>query len=504
MRVVMAASEMVPYAKTGGLADVIGALPRALSRLGIDVTVVLPKYQSITAQRFPLRRTEWVLQVPVSSQTVNAVVLQSELDDQIPVYLIEADQYFARPGLYGTPDGDYLDNAERFAFFGRAIPALLQRLGAPDVLHCHDWQTALAPVFLRTDPSRYPDLAGVRTVLTVHNLGYQGQFWHFDWHLLNIEWRYFTADWLEFYGKINYLKGGLVCADAITTVSPTYAKEIQTAELGHGLDGVLVAHRKTLTGILNGVDYSEWSPEHDPHIAAPYSADDLSGKAACKADLQTAAGLPLDSTVPVIGIVSRLVDQKGFDLIAVIAPRLLRKRVQIIVLGSGEVRYQDLLLSLQRQFKKRLAVQVGFDNVLAHKIEAGSDMFLMPSRYEPCGLNQMYSLRYGTLPIVHATGGLEDTIIEFNPRSGQGTGFKFAAYTADALMTCISRALRSYRNAPGWNTAMRNAMLADFSWEHSAEAYADLYKRLSAEGSLDGGLRNGRAADILHSARFVR
>jgi starch synthase len=480
MRVVMASSEVVPYAKTGGLADVVGALPRALRRLGVDVAVIMPKYRSITAERFPLRRTDWMLQVPVSSQTVTAGVLQSELDDEVPVYLVEADQYFARAGLYGTPDGDYLDNAERFAFFSRSIPALLQHLGAPDVLHCHDWQTALAPVFLRTDVSRYPGLEQVRSVLTVHNLGYQGLFWHFDWHLLNIDWRYFTADWLEFYGKINYLKGGLVSADAITTVSPTYAQEIQTAEFGHGLDGVLVARRQALTGILNGVDYEDWSPENDPHIAARYSVDDLTGKAACKADLQAAVGLPVDPKVPLIGIVSRLADQKGFDLLAAVAPQLLRKRLQVVVLGSGDARYQDLFLDLAGQFKKRLAVRIAFDNTLAHKIEAGSDMFLMPSRYEPCGLNQMYSLRYGTIPVVHATGGLQDTIVDFHARSGDGTGFKFTDYTAEAMSACIERALHVYRAEKSWSTLMRNAMHADFSWDRSAAAYADLYQRVCA------------------------
>ncbi len=480
MRVVMAASEVVPYAKSGGLADVVGALPRALQRLGIEVAVIMPKYRSITPERFPLRRTDWRLQVPVSSQTVTAGVLQSELDDQVPVYLVEADQYFARAGLYGTADGDYLDNAERFAFFGRAIPALLQHLGAPDILHCHDWQTALAPVFLRADLTRYPDLPRVRTVLTVHNLGYQGLFWHFDWHLLNLDWRYFSSEWLEFFGKINYLKGGIVCADAITTVSPTYAQEIQTPEFGHGLDGVLVARRQALSGILNGVDYEDWSPEHDAYIAAPYSADDLAGKATCKADLQAVVGLPVDPTAPLIGIVSRLADQKGFDLLAAIAPQLLRKRLQVVVLGSGDALYQDLFLELQRRFKKRLAVRIAFDNALAHKIEAGSDMFLMPSRYEPCGLNQMYSLRYGTIPVVRATGGLQDSVVEFDARRGEGTGFKFMEYTGEALMACVEHALRTFRNATAWGTLTRNAMHADFSWDRSALAYAELYRRITA------------------------
>jgi len=478
MRVVMAASEAVPFAKTGGLADVVGALPRALKRLGVDISVVLPAYRSISGDRFNVQRTSRTVQVPLSKETVSAGVLQTEMEGGIPVYLIEADQYFGRTGLYGTPDGDFLDNAARFAFFARAVPALFQQLGAPDVVHCHDWQTALIPVFLRTDAARYPDLAKVRTVLTIHNLGYQGLFWHFDWHLLNIDWRYFAPEYLEFYGKINYLKGGIVCADAITTVSPTYAKEIQTPEFGCGLEGVLVARRQALTGILNGVDYDEWSPTQDRFIAAGYSAADLAGKATCKADLQTTVGLPVEADVPLIGIVSRLADQKGFDLLAQIAPNLLRKRLQIVVLGSGDATHQERFQELAQHSKKHLAVRIAFDNALAHKIEAGSDMFLMPSRYEPCGLNQIYSLRYGTIPIVRATGGLEDTIIDFDPTSTRGTGFKFTDYAPEALLACIERALHAYKQPALWRPLIRNAMQADFSWDRSAEAYVGLYRDL--------------------------
>jgi starch synthase len=479
MRVVMAASEAVPYAKTGGLADVVGALPAALRRLGIEVSIIIPGYSSIPRQRFAFDATGWVLQVPVSKQIVTCDVRRFVAPSGVAVYAIGADQYFARPGLYGTPDGDYLDNAERFAFFARATLAVLPRLGPVDVLHCHDWQTALAPVFVRADAERYPELRQLRTVLTVHNIGYQGLFWHFDWHLLNIDWCYFTPDYLEFYGKINYLKGGIVCADAITTVSPTYAREIQTAEFGYGLDGVLVARRAALSGILNGVDYSEWSPEHDTFISARYSAADLAGKAACKADLQAEVGLPVEAKVPLIGIVSRLADQKGFDLLAEIVPVLLRKRVQIVVLGSGDAQYQELFQALGRRFKKRLAVRIAFDNALAHKIEAGSDMFLMPSRYEPCGLNQIYSLRYGTIPIVRATGGLEDSIVGFDEATGGGTGFKFVDYTPAALLACIERAMQAYRRPTVWQRLMRTAMQADFSWDRSAAAYVDLYRQLT-------------------------
>jgi starch synthase len=479
MRVVMATSECVPFAKTGGLADVAGALPHALRRLGVETCVIMPAYRSAASARLPQQRTEWQLQVPVSGRTVTAGVLQSRTEGGVPVYLIEADQYFAREGLYGTPDGDYLDNAERFTFFSRAVVGLSMLLGRVDVLHCHDWETALAPVFLRADASRYPGLENVRTVLTIHNLGYQGLFWHFDWHLLNLDWRYFTPDWLEFYGKINYLKGGIVCADAITTVSPTYAAEIQTPELGCGLEGVLAARRAALVGILNGADYSEWNPEHDRYIIQHYSATDLRGKAACKADLQASVGLSVNPKVPLIGIVSRLAAQKGFDLLGEVAPRLLSKQLQVVVLGSGEAEYQELLSTLARKHPKRLALRIAFDNALAHKIEAGSDMFLMPSRYEPCGLNQIYSMRYGTIPVVRATGGLQDTVTDIDAATGAGTGLKFSDYTGAALLACIERALHAYRTPKRWQQLIQNAMRADFAWDQSAQAYADLYRRLT-------------------------
>jgi starch synthase len=476
MRVVMAASEAVPYAKTGGLGDVVGALPLALRRLGIEVAIVLPGYGSINAQRFGLQPADWPLAVPVSNRTVHAGVLRGRLDDGISVYCIDAPQYFARPFLYGTPDGPYPDNAERFAFFSRAVLALAAQLGAPDVLHCHDWQTALAPVFLRADAARYPTLAAVRTVMTIHNLAYQGLFWHLDWHLLNLDWRYFTPGSLEFYGKINYLKGGIVFADAITTVSPTYAREIQTPAFGCGLEGVLAARRRVLSGILNGVDYDEWNPERDAAIAAPYTADDRRGKAACKADLQARMSLPANRHVPVIGIVSRLTAQKGWDLVAAIAPQLLRQHVQLVVLGSGETGYEQLVRRLARRHPQHVAARIAFDDRLAHQIEAGSDLFLMPSRYEPCGLNQMYSLRYGTIPIVHRTGGLADSVLPFDPDTSAGTGFTFAEYTPAALLACIETALHTYQRPDAWAALIGNAMRADFSWERSAGAYAQLYR----------------------------
>jgi len=480
MRVLMAASEAVPYVKTGGLGDVLGGLPRALRRLDVDVALVLPAYGTIDQQRFGLQRTALTLAVPLSGRTVSAGVLQTSSDGAVPAYFIDAPQYFARPFPYGTADGDYLDNAERFAFFARAVLALADRLGAPDILHCHDWQAALTPAFLRADAARYPGLARTRTVMTIHNMGFQGLFWHLDWHLLDLPWTYFTPRGLEFYGKINYLKGGIVFADAVTTVSPTYAREIQTAALGYGLEGVLAARCDQLSGILNGVDYDEWSPERDTAIAAPYTATDRSGKAACKADLQATMQLPVEPHVPLIGVVSRLTEQKGFDLVTAIAPQLLAERVQLVVLGTGERRYEEPLLELARTHPAHVAVRVAFDNVLAHKIEAGSDLFLMPSHYEPCGLNQIYSLRYGTLPIVHATGGLEDSIVAFDRDHASGTGFKFTAHTPAALLTCIEEALSTYRLPVMWNALIDNAMRADFSWARSATAYQTLYAQVGA------------------------
>jgi len=481
LRILMAASEAVPYIKTGGLGDVLGGLPRALRRLGVEVALALPAYGTIDAARFALQPTGLTLSVPLSGRSVTANVLShAPGEGGIPTYFIDAPQYFARPSLYGTPDGPYLDNAERFAFFARAVLALAEQLGAPDVLHCHDWQAALAPVFLRADAARYPDLAGVRTVMTIHNIAFQGTFWHLDWHLLSLPWTYFTPQALEFYGKINYLKGGIIFADAVTTVSPTYAREIQTPAFGSGLEGVLAARHDAVSGIMNGVDYDEWSPEHDAAIAAPYTVADRGGKAACKADLQAAMQLPVEPRVPVIGVVSRLTEQKGFDLITAIAPDLLRKRLQLVVLGTGEARYEESFQELARRYPQRVAVRFGFDNGLAHKIEAGSDLFLMPSRYEPCGLNQIDSLRYGTIPVVHATGGLEDSIAAFDVRRGSGTGFKFAAYTPAALLACLEDALRAYRQPAAWATLIGNAMRADFSWARSAAAYVALYQRISA------------------------
>jgi starch synthase len=397
----------------------------------------------------------------------------------VKFYFIDYPPYFDRDALYGTPLGDYRDNAERFALYSRAVIEGCKVLGVPDVLHCHDWQSALVPILLRSVYAEDPALRDVATVFTIHNMGYQGLFPPDTLPLLMLPWDLFTIDKLEFYGKLNFLKGALVFSDFITTVSRKYSQEIQTAEYGFGLEGVLRARAGTVTGILNGVDYNEWSPQMDKFIAAHYSPDDLSGKAKCKQDLLAEFGVTsADPKLPVIGIVSRFAAQKGFDLISQVADRLAREEMIVVALGAGDKEYEELFRRLNKQFPQKFAVKVAYDNKVAHKIEAGSDMFLMPSRYEPCGLNQIYSLKYGTVPVVRATGGLDDTIENWDPHTRKGTGFKFSEYSGEALLATIRTALQAYRDQPNWQALMRNGMNKDFSWTASAKEYVKIYDRV--------------------------
>jgi starch synthase len=477
MKVLFASSEAVPFAKTGGLADVAGALPKALRKLGVEVRVILPKYKGIEEKGLPIERTGLRISVPVSQAIVEAEIAQAHYDG-VPVYLIDKEDYYYRDNLYSTQDGDYIDNAERFVFFSRAILNAIKVTGfVPDVIHCNDWQTALVPVFLHAAYQHDPLLSKIATLLTIHNLGYQGLFWHLDWHLLNVGWEYFTPSFLEFYGKINFLKGGVVFSDIVNTVSKRYSEEIQTPEFGSGLDGVLRTRREHLFGIVNGIDYDEWSPGTDAFIPAHYGIGDLSGKAACKAALQKAFGLPLDSNAPIVSSISRLADQKGFDLVSEGFERLLSLNVQYILLGTGERKYHELFADLAAKYPRSFSLRIAYDNALAHLIEAGSDMFLMPSRNEPCGLNQLYSLRYGTVPVGRAVGGLDDTIKDAPGEPDTRTGFKFEGYTVDAMLTAVERALTVYRDADQWTSMMKRCMAQDFSWEKSAEAYRGLYER---------------------------
>ena len=478
LHIVMLSSEVAPLAKTGGLADMAGSLAAALEGLGQQVTLIMPAYRRVFQSGVPLRDTGMRVRVGFDGRIEEVPLLAATLGRSIPVYLVRADRYFDRDGLYGTADGDFPDNAERFAFFCRAALELLRELDPPDVLHANDWQTAPALSFLKAQPERYPGLGAVRTVLTVHNLGYQGLFPAEDWRLLDLDRSFFTPRWLEFYGQINLLKGGLQAADAITTVSPTYAREILTAEHGFGLEGVLESRSDDLTGILNGADYDIWNPDRDRFLAGTYTADNLAGKAACKADLQRIFGLPEEPGVPVLGIVCRLVAQKGVDLVAEILDALIGRNLQFVLLGTGDRAYEALFESAARSHPTQIGVRIAFEEKLAHQIEAGADMFLMPSLYEPSGLNQLYSLKYGTIPIVRATGGLKDSVGEFDAETGTGNGFVFGPYLGAALLEAIDRALASFAHKDEWAQVMRNAMSADYSWNRSAGEFLMLYRRL--------------------------
>ncbi len=478
MRVSFAASECVPFSKTGGLADVVGALPQALADLGHQITVFVPKYRQ-TKLDSPAKIIESIT-VPFDDQYRFASVLDGGKRAGVQFYFIDYPPFFDRDALYGTSLGDYHDNAERFALFSRSVLEASKILGVPDIFHCHDWQSALIPVMLRTLYSDDPALQHAATVFTIHNIGYQGLFAPDTLPLLQLPWELFTITKMEFYGKVNFLKGALTYSDFITTVSRKYAQEIQTTEYGFGLEGVLRSRSNVISGILNGVDYNEWSPEKDRFIAEHYGEPDLAGKANDKQDLLKTFGADPNSKLPVIGIVSRFAAQKGFDLISAIADRLAREEVIVVALGSGDKEYEDLFARLMRQYPTRFFVKVAYDNALAHKIEAGADMFLMPSRYEPCGLNQIYSLKYGTIPIVRATGGLDDTIEPWDPTTGRGTGFKFADYDSEELLATIRTALVAYRDRERWQQLMRNGMKRDFSWNASAREYVKVYERAKA------------------------
>jgi starch synthase len=478
MKILMAASESVPLAKTGGLGDVVGALSGALTVLGAEVAVVLPAYQSILEGGFPLQETGIEVEPALGEERVKGSVLKTTLDNGVAVYLIRQDRFFRRPQLYGTPQGDYPDNAARFAFFSKAALDLSRRTGPWDVIHCHDWQTALLPALEKLDAASRPEARKCRTVLTIHNLAFQGNFPMAAAHFLNLDARYLTPDYFEFYGRVNFLKGGILFADALTTVSRRYAREILTPEYGCGLEGVLGARERDLRGILNGVDYRQWNPATDPHIEKKYGPADLGGKQACKKDLQKIFQLPRKTATPLIGIVSRLADQKGMDILLQAIEDLLLMNLQIVILGAGDEKYQDLVAKLPSAHPGKIGVKIGFDNALAHKIEAGADMFLMPSKYEPCGLNQIYSLKYGTAPIVRATGGLDDTIEDYDPVTGSGNGFKFSEYSAAALLDAVRRAVGVYGDKKAWWQVVANGMAAEFSWEKPAQEYFLLYRKL--------------------------
>jgi starch synthase len=476
MHIAFVASECVPYSKTGGLADVVGALPRALVAAGHEVTVYLPRYRQTKLTNAKILIPS--LTIPFDDHYRFCSIIDGGTHNGVRFYFVEYPYYFDRDGLYGTSAGDYPDNAERFAMLSRAALEASKVLGVPRVFHCHDWQTALIPVLLRTQYAEDPAFREVATVFTIHNMGYQGVFSPDTLPLLTLPWDLFTILKMEFFGNVNFLKGALVYADFVTTVSRRYSQEIQTTEFGFGLDGVLRDRSSTVSGIVNGVDYEEWNPKTDKFIAAQYSSEDLQGKMKCKQDLLTAFGVTdPNPRLPVIGIVSRFAAQKGFDLIAQVIDRLVREEMILVILGTGDRQYENMFARIAKQFPEKISVKIAYDNALAHKVEAGSDMFLMPSRYEPSGLNQMYSLKYGTVPIVRATGGLDDTIEPWDPRTGKGTGFKFLEYSGEQLLSTVRQALQAFQDQSSWQILMRNGMSKDFSWNASAREYARVYER---------------------------
>jgi starch synthase len=483
LQILFCASEVSPYAKTGGLADVTGALPAALQQLGCDVRVFLPLYRSVREQGHPLTPVAQDLSVPVGLRDYTVHLWESRTATGIPVYFLEKDEFYDREFLYGTPTrGDYEDNPERFIAFCRSVFLLCDRLKwYPSIFHLHDWQTALAAVYLDRVQRRDPNFARSGTLFTIHNLAYQGIFSAAQFGLTGLPPEVFSVQGMEFWGDCNFMKAGLLFSDILTTVSPGYSKEIQTPELGHGLEGVLLDRRDRLHGILNGIDTGAWNPETDPLIPCHYSVADLSGKLGCKKALIEELGLPEKSLrLPLLGMISRLAGQKGFDLLGKIMDDLMGLPLSMVILGTGDADIERGLKKFAALHPKKLRLLVDFDERLAHRIEAASDIFLMPSHYEPCGLNQMYSLRYGTVPLVHATGGLDDSVIDVIDHPDSGTGFKFHDYQASSLLDTVGAALEFHRNKAKWAAMQKLGMSQDFSWNRSAGEYLGLYRQIAA------------------------
>ncbi len=497
-----ASSEVAGFVKTGGLADVSAALPRALAARGHDCVVVMPLYRTIRQGNRPTRPTKHILNIPIRNHLINGSVWESSLpNSKVPVYLISQADYFERDNpaegrtiyQYTDENGkklDYPDNCARFTFFNRATLELIRMLDFwPDVLHLNDWHTGLVPVYLKEIYANHqtrvfrPRYRRIKTLFTIHNIAYQGLFGHWDYPITGLPWSLFNYRELEFYGRFNFLKAGLAFSDWVTAVSPTYAKEIQTPAFGSGLNGVLFERRNRLSGIVNGVDYSIWSPERDPFIAFKYDENCVTeGKPICKKTLQQTMELPVEANTPVLGMVSRLVAQKGLDLLEECAEDLLQNNLQLVVLGDGEQSYRDMLTAFKKRYPSKVGIHLGYNEELAHQIEAGADMYLMPSMFEPCGLNQLYSLKYGTVPIVRKTGGLADTVTDTTPETlsaGTATGFVFELPTPLALMGAIQRALICYQTQPAkWLSIIRNGMKQNWSWNKSAGEYEKLYEKL--------------------------
>jgi starch synthase len=498
MKILMVAGEMTPYAKTGGLGDVVGALAAVLQERGHEVTCCLPYYRCVREAAPKAKAIGVKLSIPLGSRTVTGEALEWRQADGVRLLFIRRDEFFDREELYSTGDKDYEDNAERFLFFSKAVAELAADARfRPDVVHCHDWQAAFVPVQLEYRVQAAPTTDGgiaapaPKTVLTIHNIAYQGTFWSLDFPLTNLPGGYFTPETLEFYGQMNLLKGGIVFADAITTVSRRYAEEIQAEGGGFGLNTVVATRVGDLHGIINGVDYSQWNPETDMYLARRYGSEDLSGKRACREALLKKMGLepdpsvvpPWEETTAVVGFVSRLSAQKGVEILAGAMGDLVESGVRLAILGKGDRAYEEMLMAAVRLFPGRVALRIAHDEELAHQIQGGADMLLVPSHYEPCGLTQLYALKYGTIPVVRATGGLDDTVMAYDAQTGAGTGFKFAPYTSAALVEAVNEAILLHKQPRKWQKLMGHAMAGDFSWPASAIKYEKLYAALLGAAS---------------------
>lgn len=483
MKILIVSSEVAPFAKTGGLADVAGSLPKALLMQGNDVRVVLPRYRSISDFR-----TIGDFPVQVGQRKVTCIVRTSFIEAKspdgvkhVPVYFLDNYHYFDREGYYGYPD-----EAERFSFFNRAVLTMCEHLNfIPDVVHCNDWQSGFVPLLIRERVPGNPVWEDVATCYTIHNLRYQGNFPKQTLHFLGVPERYFHPEGVEYYGQVNFMKAGIVYADVLNTVSETYSREIQTPEFGEGLDGILRKRGRDLFGIVNGINYHEFDPSTDPRIYKTYDSQSIDKKKENKCALQRELGLPI-SERPLIGMVSRLVDQKGLDILLESIHRVLSMDVQFVLLGTGDPHYEQAFVSVKERYPDKMAAIIGFSGVLAQKIYAGSDMFLMPSRYEPCGLGQLIAMRYGSVPIVRRTGGLQDTVLDYDANSGTGSGFVFWDYSADDLVGAVSRAVRAYNIKEAWQAFVVNVMQRDFSWNRSAALYTELYmEALARKGRIE-------------------
>jgi starch synthase len=472
MKILIASPEAVPYAKTGGLADVAGSLVKEYKTMEKEAYIILPLYRKVREEKIPLKKTNLKIKVPVGERLVEGEIFSS----QPLAYFIRCDEFFDREELYGTPQGDFFDNASRFVFFSRGVLEACRALNfRPDIIHCNDWQTSLIPLYLKKLYKGDNFFKNISTLLTIHNLGYQGLFPASEMPLTGLEWDVFNPEGIEFYGKVNFLKAGLISADVLTTVSSSYAKEILRKEFGFGLEGVLQKREKDIYGVINGIDYDEWTPSKDVHIPEKFNSGNLQGKNECKKYLVKEAYLDRTDR-PLVGMVGRLSAQKGVDLVLQSMEEFMSLGINLIILGKGDEEFQVGFTEAAKRCRERISVTIGFEEPLAHRIYAGSDFFLIPSRYEPCGLGQLISMRYGSIPVGRSTGGLADTIRDFNPLSSKGTGFLFSDYTPSALQDAIKRALCVYTDMDKLSKMIINAMNMDFSWKRSAERYIELYK----------------------------